>query len=112
MVGDLGGTVKWIVRALAAVLRAAWWMLATAWIGVATLRRLAASLQALSAAGNDQLPCPRGHLVPVFGVFDCGTCHALHEGWAFSRCRVCGNTAGWTPCPVCSLPVLNPLRRT
>ena len=34
---------------------------------------------------------------------------ALHEGWAFDRCRICGESAGWTPCVICGLPIKNPL---
>ena len=106
---DVGNAIRWIARALATALRAAWWVCETTWMGATTLRRFATVIRLLREANAEQLPCPRGHLVSVFGVYDC-RCGAIHEGWAFGQCRVCGNGAGWTPCPTCGLPVVNPFR--
>ena len=59
----------------------------------------------------DRLPCPRGHRTPVYGVYECGNrgCHAIFEGYVFSKCPICGQSAGWTPCRRCGLPVRNPM---
>jgi hypothetical protein len=44
----------------------------------------------------------------MYGVFE-GRCGAVVEDWVFARCRVCGQSAGWTPCTTCGLPIRNPL---
>ena len=87
------------------------WVLATAWLGLHAVGRLGVLLGHLPELFAETLQCPRGHEVPTYGVYECATCRSYHEGWAFGRCSVCGNSAGWTPCPECGLPVLNPLRR-
>jgi hypothetical protein len=86
------------------------WFLGTFWEGTVAVVRALRCLPGLSRAVRETLSCPRGHEVPVYGVYEC-TCGALHEGWAFDRCAVCGQAGGWTPCPECSLPVRNPVRR-
>jgi len=59
----------------------------------------------------DRMPCPRGHRSPVYGVYECGHkgCHAVFEGYVFDRCPICRESAGWTPCHRCGLPVRNPM---
>ena len=95
---------------LISILRTLWWMLGTLWLGVEAVYRVILLAVRLRQILAQELCCPRGHSVPVYGVYECG-CGSIHEGWAFGRCRVCGQSAGWTPCPECGLPVLNPLRR-
>lgn len=82
----------------------------TAWLGLRAMVWCGVLLATLPELVAETRRCARGHLVPQFDVYDC-RCGARHEGWAFGRCTVCGDSAGWTPCPVCGLPVLNPLRR-
>lgn len=91
-----------------AVGRAVAWVVGTTWEGAVEIVRAVRALRRFPRAFAESLPCPRGHQSPVFGVYRC-TCGALHEGWAFDSCRVCGHSAGWTPCLVCGLPVKNPL---
>lgn len=98
--------LRWLQRAL----HAAWWCLATAWLGVRGMVWCGVLLATLPELVAGTRLCPRGHAVPQFDVYDC-RCGARHEGWAFGRCMVCGESAGWIPCPACGLPVLNPLRR-
>jgi hypothetical protein len=106
--------ILWHLRATIRLLRSAArclrWSALTVWDGAGVLRRLIRIGRCIPDVGRELLPCPRGHSVPVFGVFQC-RCGAIHEGWAFGRCKVCGQSAGWTPCPECGLPVINPLRR-
>lgn len=90
------------------LLRLGWWMSATTWLGAQVLWRWARLARAWPEIFGQTMRCPRGHIVPTYGVFEC-RCGALHEGWVFGRCRVCRQTAGWTPCPKCKLPVRNPL---
>ena len=52
--------------------------------------------------------CDRGHEVIMYGLFDC-RCGSRIEGWVFDRCPVCGESAGYIPCPTCGRPVRNPL---
>ena len=94
---------------LVAFLRAYLWVLATVWLGLLTLLRLLRLLIILPGARRQILRCSRGHATPAYGVYEC-SCGAPHEGWAFGRCHVCGQSAGWTPCLECQLPVINPLR--
>src|SRR5438477_11175431 len=91
-----------------AVAGSVWWTIATLWLGgMALLRavRLCARYRAIFA---EIRPCGRGHEVAMYGLFDCH-CGSRLEGWVFARCAVCGESAGWTPCPVCRVPVRHPL---
>lgn len=101
--------LRWARRALSWCGRALAWTLGTTWLGGVALIRLGSLLGHLPDLFAEELPCPRGHPVALYGVYDC-TCGSVHEGWAFGRCAVCGQSAGWTPCPECSLPVRSPLR--
>ena len=85
------------------------WFAATVWLGGKALYRVARLTSRWRAILGQTLRCPRGHVVPMYGVFEC-RCGALHEGWVFGRCRICGQGAGWTPCLTCKLPVRSPLR--
>lgn len=88
--------------------RLGWWCLATTWLGGQALCRVIKLAGRCRDIFGQTMPCPRGHRVPTYGVFEC-RCGALHEGWVFGRCRVCKQTAGWTPCPKCKLAVRTPL---
>lgn len=101
--------LRWTRRVLGWFANAAAWALGTTWLGTVALWQLGHLLARLPEVFAQELPCPRGHQVPMYGVFDC-TCGSLHEGWVFSRCSVCGQSAGWTPCPECGLALLSPLR--
>jgi hypothetical protein len=93
--------LRWSVRVVL-------WSLATVAIGVAALWRLGITLSRWPRVLAETLPCPRGHATPMYGVFRC-KCGAAVEGWAFALCPVCGQSAGWTPCRVCGLPITNPM---
>lgn len=96
------------LRIAMGVVRALLWCVGTLWKGVSAVRAIWFVLSRLPLIRSQVLPCPRRHSVPVYGVFEC-SCGAIHEGWAFDLCRVCGQTAGWTPCRECGLPVRNPV---
>lgn len=98
--------MRWLER----VWEVAWWCIGTTWLGVRGVVWCGVLLATLPELFAETRRCPRGHDVPQFDVYDC-RCGARHEGWAFGRCVVCGESAGWTPCPQCGLPILNPLRR-
>jgi hypothetical protein len=86
------------------------WFLGALVLGFALVTRAFWATTRLPLLGAETRRCPRGHEVPMFGVYECAGCHAPHEGWVFGACRVCGSSAGWTPCTVCGLPVTNPFR--
>ena len=88
--------------------RIAWWITYTIVLGVGTFARAARFALRLPLMLSETMSCPRGHVVPLYGVFDCASCHAVHEGNVFGRCRVCGERAGWTSCPTCQLPIRSP----
>jgi len=88
--------------------RVTMWFAVTVGLGAKALFETARLLTRLRLLYAETLRCPRGHATPAYGVYEC-TCRSLHEGWVFGRCRVCGLSAGWTPCAVCGLPVRNPL---
>lgn len=100
-------------RLLLTVLRVGLWFLTTAWLGFTSVLRVIWFLRHLRELQSETLICPRGHESPAYGVFECTSSSPvhLHEGWVFSRCRVCELSAGWTPCRICGLPILNPLMR-
>jgi hypothetical protein len=83
-------------------------MTETIWLGAMGIWRLGRLLARHRQILGQAVRCPRGHRVATYGVYECG-CGARHEGWVFGRCRVCGESAGWTPCPNCTLPVRSPL---
>ena len=100
-------------RFLQAALRIVLWVLGTAWLGLMTILRVIGFLRQLGELQSEILLCPRGHENPAYGVFECTSASPvhLHEGWVFGRCRVCDLSAGYTPCQVCGLAILNPLLR-
>ena len=100
--------IRWFWRLGRTVVRGLVWLVATTWEGVRTIWRLVLGAGRVPDLFRETLRCPRGHATPVYGVYQC-KCGALHEGWAFDRCIVCGHSAGWTPCLDCGLPVKNPL---
>lgn len=86
----------------------AWWVVHTIALGVGALTKAARFGTRLPTMLSKKTACPRGHAVPLYGVFLCASCRAVHEGYVFGRCRVCGGRAGWTSCPTCQLPVRSP----
>lgn len=103
------GELEWVWAIFIKVVRALIWTAGTIWLGAVTLWRLVALLLRLRRDLAETQRCPRGHETPVYGVFEC-SCGAIHEGWAFSACRICGLSAGWIPCAVCGLPIRNPMQ--
>jgi hypothetical protein len=100
--------LKDALRFLQALLGVVWWCFATTWQGVTTLWRVGVLLSRYKVISAQVRSCPRGHEVPVYGLWDCH-CGSRVEGWAFSPCPICRESAGYVPCPVCGLPVQNPL---
>ena len=98
------------VKVVGFIVRAYIWVLVTLWKGVVAILSGVAFLPRLPAYFRSTRRCARGHAVPMYGVYECQTCRGYHEGWAFGKCSVCGETAGWTPCPQCGLPVKHPRR--
>jgi hypothetical protein len=85
------------------------WILETLWLGLrASFRGVGLILRVLRAFRRE-LRCPRGHAVPVYGVYACGRCGAEYEGAAFAPCPSCGALARYVPCPRCGLAVRDPL---
>lgn len=87
---------------------AGWWCLETVWLGAATLWRVGVLISRWKAITAQVQTCDRGHLVPMYGVWDCA-CGSRFEGWVFASCPICRESAGYVPCARCGLPVRNPL---
>ena len=96
------------LRFISTVAGFAWWCIATSCLGVSTLWRAGVLLSRLKEINAQVRICPRGHEVPVYGLWDCH-CGSRVEGWAFAPCPVCRESAGYVPCPICGLPVRNPI---
>lgn len=96
------------LRFLQAVLGFALWTAGTAWLGLKVVWRTGVLLSRFKAITSQVRPCPRGHDVPIYGIWDC-RCGSRVEGWVFAPCPICRETAGYVPCPICGLPVKNPL---
>ena len=96
------------LRLLRTLLDFSLWCAGTARLGVTALWRTGVLLSRIKAISTQVRLCPRGHEVPVYGLWDCG-CGSRVEGWAFAPCPICRETAGYVPCLTCGLPVRNPL---
>jgi len=97
------------VRVMSAALGVLAWVVVTLWLGGIALWRLGVLISRWRDVFAEVRLCPRAHRTPMYGVFEC-RCGALHEGWVFDRCRVCGQSAGWVPCGTCGLPIQSPFR--
>jgi hypothetical protein len=84
-----------------------WWIIVTLWLGHRLLCRLVRQALALRIFLSQTKRCSRGHLTPVFGVYQC-RCKTILEGFVFRRCPICKQTASYTPCLECGLPLRNP----
>jgi len=84
------------------------WVGATFALGALALWHFMGLVLRLRRVFAQTLTCSRRHRTAAYGVFEC-RCGALVEGWAFDRCRVCGQSAGWMPCSRCGLPIRNPI---
>jgi hypothetical protein len=90
------------------VLRVSAWLCETVWLGGVLLWRAGVLTTRWRDIFAETRPCARGHRTAMYGVYEC-RCGALVEDWVFARCRVCGLSAGWTPCTTCGLAIRNPL---
>lgn len=97
------------MKELREVANVARWTIETIWIGNVEMFQFLRRAMRLHAAIGPNGRCPRGHSSPVHNVFQC-KCGAIFEGWAFEHCPVCRQSAGWTPCVRCGLPIRNPFR--
>lgn len=93
---------------LLAIVESLWWTTETLWLGARAIMRSVILCTRYRAIVAEVRPCARGHEVAMYGLFECH-CGSRVEGWVFARCAVCGESAGWTACVVCGLPVRNPL---
>lgn len=100
--------LKLTMRVLGTCVAVAAWCAITTWLGLRALWQFGRVLRRWRLVFGRHLYCPRGHVTSAHGVFEC-RCGALVEDWVFARCAVCGQTAGWTPCTTCGLPIRNPL---
>ncbi len=60
---------------------------------------------------RDALPCfGCGSPVSLVGRFECGRCRYVFDGFAFTRCAVCGAAPPFIPCQVCGVGLKNPVQ--
>ena len=97
-------TVLWL---LLVATRALLWGFGTLWLGGKALWKVGILLARRRQIAAEVRRCPRGHEVPVYGLWDCA-CGSRIEGWAFALCVICHETAAYVPCGICGLPVRNP----
>jgi hypothetical protein len=100
--------LKTVLGLLLAVFRLVFWGIGTVWQGAKSLWRTGVLLSRWRQINAQARRCPRGHEVPVYGLWDCA-CGSRIEGWAFAQCEICHESAAYVPCPACGLPVRNPL---
>lgn len=100
--------VRQAVDILLAVFASVWWTIETIWLGGSAIVRVTILCVHYRQIMADVRRCPRGHEVAMYGLYDCH-CGSRLEGWVYSRCVVCGESGAWTPCPICGLPLRNPL---
>lgn len=97
-----------VIRALIICGRLLVWFIGTTALGAGALLHFAIVVGRWRLVFGGHLHCARGHVTPAHGVFEC-RCGALVEDWVFAKCLVCRQSAGWTPCTTCGLPIRNPL---
>lgn len=100
--------IRQAVDIVLAVMGTLWWIIETLWLGGRGLVRAGVLCARYRAIFAEVRSCGRGHAVAMYGLFDCH-CGSRLEGWVFSNCAVCGESAAWTPCLTCGLPIRNPL---
>jgi len=100
--------IRSVLRLLITACRVVLWLILTMGLGAAALWRLGILASRWREVLAETRLCARGHATAMYGVFEC-RCGVLVEDWVFSRCRVCAQSAGWTPCTTCGLPIKNPL---
>lgn len=100
--------LRWALKVLTTTARIMGWVVATMWLGMVATWRLGVLVSRWRQVMAETRFCPRGHVTAMYGVYEC-RCGALVEDWVFARCRVCGQSAGWTPCATCALCIKNPL---
>lgn len=100
--------VRQAFEILLAILGSAWWATETLWLGARAIVRTAVLCARYRKIMAEERPCPRGHAVAMYGLFDCH-CGSRVEGWVFARCAVCHESAAWTPCLTCGLPIRSPV---
>ena len=100
--------LRWGLKVLGTVASVLIWIAGTMWLGTVATCRLGVLVGRWHDVVSETRSCPRGHVTAMYGVFEC-RCGALVEDGVFARCRVCGQSAGWTPCTTCGLPIKNPL---
>ena len=88
-------------------LRVVGWCLGTTWLGTRTAWKVGVLCARRRLLTAEVRRCPRGHDVPVYGLWDCA-CGSRIEGWAFAPCEICHESAAYIPCGACGLPVKNP----
>jgi hypothetical protein len=98
------------LRILKQAVRALAWMFVTLWLGGQVLVRWGRILDRSHLLLAQTVRCPRGHRVPLYGVYRCSTCRATMEGHVFRPCPSCGSVPTFTPCPRCRIAVRNPLQ--
>ena len=61
-------------------------------------------------ATQDAVPCSGcGSAVDLTGRWECGRCHFVFDGFAFSQCGVCGAVPPFITCQVCGVGFRSPL---
>lgn len=90
--------------------KAAWWLLAGPFLAARWLSRLIGRLAGgWVLATRDQLPCPGcGEPVSLVGRWQCEWCQWVFDGFAFSRCEICGAVPPFIECQRCGAGVRNP----
>ena len=91
-------------------LRIAWWCLRAP---VVLTRALARAIVRLGGAAvlatQDAVVCRGcGEQVSLVGRFQCGWCGYVFDGFAFSRCEVCGAVPPFIECQTCGAGFKNP----
>ena len=101
--------LRWVLGILGTAMKVLGWVAATFWLGTVATWRFGLLVSHWRTVLAETRPCSRGHETAMYGVYEC-RCGALIEDWVFARCRVCRQSAGWTPCTTCGLPIKNPLQ--
>ncbi len=68
-------------------------------------------IMSIFLATHDEIYCPAcGSVVSLVGRWECGACRYVFDGFAFSRCEVCGAKPPFLECQACGVGIKDPLR--
>src|SRR5262245_17772360 len=104
--------MRWLTtRNIVWTAKAAWFVIAASFTLAYTLWRfLGRRIGAGIAKSSDSFPCAGcGEEVSLVGLWECGRCGYVFDGWFLARCVLCGAVPPYVKGQACGVSVKNPM---